>query len=284
MLASASAPHDRHKEVLMLPQLNEYTDEQYWSRIWQRSNQGYLKVWEIDPAVQQQARVITSLIEELLLERDEINILEVGCANSFWLPYFAQNSRVNVFGLDYSRLGCAQSRIQLARKGVEGNIICQDFFSFIENKVELFDIIISFGFIEHFDDPSLVLQDMLGILRTGGAIFVNIPNMAGIYGPMQKAIDVDVYNGHVLLSDSDMTKFAFKAGYKSVVAGHIGGMLYLSVLNLQTSKTKYGHIFMSGISRLIRLNDIILGHVLRVFGLNINNQFSSPYVYMVAKK
>ena len=42
-----------------------------------------------------------------------LRLLEIGCAQSRWLPYFARDWGYQVAGLDYSELGCAQSRALL---------------------------------------------------------------------------------------------------------------------------------------------------------------------------
>jgi cyclopropane fatty-acyl-phospholipid synthase-like methyltransferase len=45
-------------------------------------------------------------------------VLEVGCARSAWLPYFARRYPITVTGLDYSEPGCAAERELLRRAGL----------------------------------------------------------------------------------------------------------------------------------------------------------------------
>src|SRR5215207_3239913 len=45
-------------------------------------------------------------------------LLEVGCANSSWLPYFSQQFGFKIHGLDYSEIGCEQSRNILSNAGI----------------------------------------------------------------------------------------------------------------------------------------------------------------------
>jgi 2-polyprenyl-3-methyl-5-hydroxy-6-metoxy-1,4-benzoquinol methylase len=263
---------------------NEFASEQYWSSIWRRVELGHIGVWEADPAVKQQSKLISGLIEEMLQRKETVNILEIGCANSFWLPHFARRFNVNVYGLDYSLPGCFQAKNQLNRQHIDGHIFCQDFFNFVEDGVENFDIIISFGFIEHFGNPSLALGGMYQILRPGGIVFANVPNIAGIYGYLQKKIDWDVYNGHILMSDMEIAEYARQAGFIDVYSGYIGGLVYFSVLNFQTSKSSIAHAIISGLGRGVRLADIVIGRSLEYVRLNKSHSISSPYVYVVAKK
>ncbi len=46
---------------------------------------------------------------------------------------------------------------------------------------EEFDIVFSRGFIEHFDDPASVVKMHMQYLRSGGALFIVIPNLRGIH-------------------------------------------------------------------------------------------------------
>src|SRR5690242_12585722 len=53
-------------------------------------------------------RFVRSVIAGML--SPPIRILEIGCANSRWLPYFAREYDLEVWGLDYSPTGCARAR------------------------------------------------------------------------------------------------------------------------------------------------------------------------------
>ena len=92
--------------------------------------------------------------QQLPATRDaSIRVLEIGCAQSRWLPYFAREWGYRVAGLDYSELGCRQSRDLLAREGIAGEIYHQDLFCPRPDQVSSFDLIFSNGVVEHFQDP-----------------------------------------------------------------------------------------------------------------------------------
>ena len=74
-----------------------------------------------------------------------VRLLEIGCAQSRWLPYFAQEWGYQVAGLDYSELGCRQSRALLAREGLSGEIFHQDMFCPESRQVAGFDVVFSNG-------------------------------------------------------------------------------------------------------------------------------------------
>ncbi len=241
-------------------------------------------VWEADQAVQQQSAIISKLIRRSREREESINVLEVGCANSFWLPHIARKFGVNIYGIDYSMIGCLQAKSQLVRQNVSGNIFCQDFLQFAELQRPLFDLVISFGFIEHFTDPSAALQSMYQVLKPGGLVFATVPNITGIYKPLVRIMNKDVYDDHVLMNDVEIREQTIKSGFVDVQSGYTGGTIYFSVLNFQTAKSSLGHVIMSFLSRVVRLFDIIVGFSLSWLKLNRNNRFTSPYIYVIGLK
>ena len=265
-------------------QADEYTSEAYWSSIWQRTRPGNIAVWEADPAVRQQSKAMKSLVERLQERTDRVNVLEVGCANSFWLPHLGRQPGVIAYGLDYSSHGCFQARNQLERQQVPANVFCGDFFDLAKTEQSRFDLIISFGFIEHFSEPSAALDSMRRLLRPGGFVFATVPNISGIYAPLVRMMDEDVYNGHVLMDDTQIRAQATKAGFDQVESGYLGGAVYFSVLNFQTAKTRMSRACMSVASRLARVCDIAVGSSLEALGLNRNNRLASPYVYVIGQR
>ena len=56
------------------------------------------------------------------------NLVEIGCAQSKWLPYFAKVHNLSVAGLDYSEIGCARARALLRHAECRGDIFQADIF------------------------------------------------------------------------------------------------------------------------------------------------------------
>ena len=72
---------------------------------------------------------------------DAINLLELGCARSAWLPYFSKEWGVCVTGIDYSPLGCDQARAILAMEGVEGDVTLADISFAPQHLLNRFDYV-----------------------------------------------------------------------------------------------------------------------------------------------
>lgn len=139
------------------------------------------------------------------MKTTSMRILEVGCANSSWLPYFSKEFGFEVVGLDYSQTGCELTESVLKKNGVEGKVVCADFFSPPVDMLGTFDVVISFGVVEHFEDTTLTVSAISSFLKPSGMLITNIPNMVGWIGAIEKMVNRPVYDIHQPI-DSNILK------------------------------------------------------------------------------
>ena len=159
-----------------------------------------------------------------------LRLLEIGCAQSRWLPYFAREWGYTVAGLDYSELGCAQSRDLLTREGVTGNIYHQDMFLPASHQLEDFDLVLSNGVVEHFEDTAAVLRQMAAYLRPGGLVLTIVPNFTGWLGMLQSLVSPDILAIHRLLNREDLAAAHAGAGLSVQFCDYLS-FLHFSVVN-----------------------------------------------------
>jgi len=159
-----------------------------------------------------------------------LRFLEIGCAQSRWLPYFAQEWGYEVAGLDYSELGCAQSRNLLAREGVAGKIYHQDMFFPAPHQLENFDVILSNGVVEHFEDTVAALRQISVYLRPGGLVLTIIPNFTGWLGRLQSLVGPDILAIHRLLNREELAAAHIEAGLSLRYCDYLS-FLHFSVVN-----------------------------------------------------
>lgn len=141
-------------------------------------------------------------------------LIEVGCARSIWLPYFAKHLRYEVAGLDTSEIGCRQAESILQREGVIGTIYRGDLFSPPGELLGAFDALVSLGLVEHFAPTSDVLRALNRLLRPAGRMITVVPNMAGLVGWVQKWMSRDVFRMHCILSPKSLAKAHEDAGLR----------------------------------------------------------------------
>ena len=178
--------------------------------------------------------------------------------------------------MDYSSGGCELARENLRLNCVEGKVICEDVFKLDPAKVGRFNIIFSYGVIEHFSDPTKVLQVMKNLLEPDGILIAIVPNIKGIYGVISKYWHRKVYEQHKAIGKNDMRAYLVDAGFNSVQSNWFG-TLYLGVIgwNNQPSLPKWFlRLFVPGVSILDRM----VSFILRTFKIEFESCLFSPYV------
>lgn len=206
-------------------------------------------------------------------------LLEVGCANSYFLPYFATEYGFSVTGLDYSEKGCEQAKAILARDGIDGNVVCSNMFSPPEPMKYAFDIVVSFGVIEHFKPTNHVLKALNGFLQPEGMIITVVPNMNGLVGFMQKKVNREIYDLHVPLTKQDLLLSHCESGFDClfcdyytfanfyvVNAGDVDNGIWINLL------------------KILHLANKSLWLMENVTNPLPSNYYSSPCVICIAKK
>lgn len=215
------------------------SEKQYWDEVW--SNR--LLPEAINPHKQNVSNFINVAFHKYFtqifsnLHNEGTKLLEIGCAGSPWLPYFAREFGFNVAGLDYSEIGCNQARAILEKEKVEGEIIQADFFSPPESMLEFYDVLVSFGVVEHFENTTDCLIPFLRFLKPGGIIITVIPNIVGFLGIIQKIINKPVYDIHELIDRELLYNAHIRAGF-NVIKCHYFLSVNFGVLNLNGLKEK----------------------------------------------
>jgi 2-polyprenyl-3-methyl-5-hydroxy-6-metoxy-1,4-benzoquinol methylase len=153
-------------------------------------------------------------------------LLEVGCGNSIWLSYFNRRFGYKVSGIDYSEFGCEQTRKILSRDGCSGDIRYGDLFAPPEDMTGKFDVVCSFGVVEHFEDTSAVLTAISRFLKPGGILITTVPNLNGPTGFLQKKFNKPVYDIHVIHSIETLTAHLKKSGLEPLAAEYFSSLTF----------------------------------------------------------
>jgi SAM-dependent methyltransferase len=113
------------------------------------------------------------------------------------LAWVAKVLGAEVSGLDYSAQGIGNARRLFNHLGISGDLRCEDVFE-TSFEGDNFDLVFSCGLIEHFHDPKLLVEIHVKLLKSGGKALIMIPNLAGIYGRIQRYFDPHVLALHNL--------------------------------------------------------------------------------------
>jgi 2-polyprenyl-3-methyl-5-hydroxy-6-metoxy-1,4-benzoquinol methylase len=206
-------------------------------------------------------------------------ILEIGCARSVWLPYFSKEFGFNVTGIDYSEIGCQQAMQILSKAEVKGEIVCADFFSPPGSMLKAFDVVVSFGVLEHFKDTTACIAAFSQFLKPRGLLITNIPNLCGLNGVIQKMINRAILDVHVPLK-RDAFMQAHEINGLRVISCDYFLFINLGVLNVENLR---GSLVYKAARLRSWINEVVWIFERSVPGLK-PNPWSSPYINCVAVK
>jgi len=198
----------------------ELTNKEFW-------NKGYTN-WQIgvlpDPHSLSDFELM-KIFEEYLPSKKGLNLVEIGCGGSKWLPYFYHKFGYNIFGIDYSEIGVEKAKQNLEMLNCNGEIWRFDFLHDLPASLyDSFDILISLGVVEHFNRPEKILKIFSRLLRSDGIIITVCPNMRGLSGYMQKVFSRETYNLHKIFSVHTLKLWHIRANFEIIYNSY----LYLS--------------------------------------------------------
>lgn len=148
-------------------------------------------------------------------------VLEVGCGGSVWLPFIARHLGLEIAGLDYAEEGCELERRVLESQGLAAEVICADLFDPPSGMMGVFDAVVSFGVVEHFEDTAGCLRALGRFVRPGGTVVTEVPNLCGVMGRLLKRMNRPVYDTHVPLDVEGLARSHGDAGLEVVECGYL---------------------------------------------------------------
>ena len=99
------------------------------------------------------------LFQKHLPQRPGARLLEVGCYPGRYLWYFHKYFGYSVEGMEYVKSCASRCQDLMEQRGVPANIFHADFFKFtVDNPENRWDVVASFGLIEHFSDTRDVVE------------------------------------------------------------------------------------------------------------------------------
>lgn len=252
----------------------------YWDENWRRASDGALS-----PLLNERDSYYWRRLDRALAEAFEglrtegATLMEVGAGSSEWLPYLHHRFGFRVAGLDYSSVGCTRARENLSRTETAGEIHEGDMFSPPEHLRAAFDVVVSFGLVEHFADTAGAVRACASYARPGGLVVTVIPNMSGLYGHLYRVFDRKVFDIHVPLTLKDLSVAHQKAGLVVLRGEHILGVPGV------VDRQRVEPVLIRRLARefVYHLSKALWAIEERGWGLR-ENAITSPYMIVVARK
>jgi 2-polyprenyl-3-methyl-5-hydroxy-6-metoxy-1,4-benzoquinol methylase len=194
--------------------------------------------------------------------------IEIGCGTGNFMIYINKEFGYRVDGLDYSN-NMDYVRANLLYNGVhDTELFSADFFTLVPAKK--YDLVLSGGFAEHFDDYEVVIRKHAEWAKPGGLVVIIVPNLTHIHRLLCGWFAPEVLRIHrfPLMRRRVMRQTLEKAG--------------LSVVHCEYHKT-FRPVY--NLPRIVDFSVRAVRKLLRVSGLDdIGNRFGSPYLISVARK
>lgn len=213
------------------------------------------------------------------LDTANCSLIEVGAGASDWLPYLHHRFGFGVAGLDYSEVGCQAARENLLSTSTPGFIHRGDMFAPPLELRERFDVAVSLGLVEHFENTTAAVSACANFVKPGGLVFTLIPNMNGLYGALYKLFNRKVYDIHVPITLKELIRAHRDAGLNVFLHEHILGVP--GVIDQQRIEP----VFVRRALRKLVFQFSRVAWALEEKGWGVpENPFSSPYMVCVARK
>jgi len=152
------------------------------------------------------------------------DLFELGCGCSGFLALGAKCGW-RVGGIDYCSEGIDLIKRYLKDSGYSaGTFYDADLFTFDWSLIrESIDVIVSFGFLEHFTNSDEVLTKACIALRPGGTVISQIPNLFSFNAKLLRRFDRNLWDQHVPYTKEQFDEIHKKAGLQVLTPAHYGG-------------------------------------------------------------
>jgi len=198
------------------------SSKEFWDQNWKFAGNG------LKPAHKKNLfwKRLDSIFDSIFfdLKTKNLRLIEIGAGASEWLPKLNNRYSFSVSGLDYSEEGCDRARHILLDAGIDGHIYYGDMYSPPKELLGTYDVVCSFGLVEHFSDTSEAVNACAKFLKPGGIIVTLIPNMKGLNGLFYKMLSKKIFDTHVPLSLNQLTKAHTDAGLKVYFGSYLMGL------------------------------------------------------------
>jgi trans-aconitate methyltransferase len=168
------------------------TDRAFWKSFWE-SRKGL--IFHIKSNY-----IFGGILAKLIAEKNIKNVIELGGFPGYYAIYLKKYQHLNTTLFDYFIHEALINEL-LEKNGLKPgdiHIIEADLFDYKPEK--LYDMVLSFGLIEHFNDTKAIIETHLQFLEPGGVLFITLPNFKSVNGWVQRKFDRENYDKHNISS------------------------------------------------------------------------------------
>lgn len=246
---------------------NLLTDRQFWVNYWERKTGLSVQI----PA----NYLFHDQLAHIIKGQDVKTAIELGGFPGYYAVFLKKYFNLDVTLLDYFVHPPVTKALLEANqlKEQDIHIIETDLFNY--EPAQQFDLVLSCGLIEHFNDTADIIDRHIAFVKPGGTLFITLPNFKALNGWLQKSFDRENYNKHNIdcMDPVLLEAICKKAGLTVVQSGYFGHFS----LWLEDEKQKPPAV------RLLKKAMWFTGKVFtKIFPFN--SKTLSPYIILEARK
>lgn len=168
------------------------TDRTFWKNFWESKKD---LIFAIKPDY-----YFGNIMGKLIAEKGIKTAIELGGFPGYYATYLKKYQHLDTTLFDYYIDEDIINRL-LEKNGLKSgdvHIIESDLFKY--QPEQQYDLVASFGLIEHFSDTKDIIERHLPFLKPGGVLFVTLPNFKSVNGWVQRKFDRSNYDKHYIES------------------------------------------------------------------------------------
>jgi len=167
---------------------NQLTDRTFWKKYWESKK---------DLAVAIKPDYTFHRILKKLVKKNNLKTaIELGGFPGYYAIYLNKYEGMETTLFDYyvhtGILVDVLGANDLNEKSI--GVIEGDLFKY--KALKQYDLVLSCGLIEHFEDTKDIIKKHLSFLKPGGTLFITLPNFLGVNGWVQRKFDPENYSKH----------------------------------------------------------------------------------------
>lgn len=205
------------------------------------------------------------------------DFLEIGCSPGLVSSEICRRLHFEPFGVDSSPGADIYLTNMKNRAGVEASLAKCDVRDYWPQRN--FNVVTSFGLVEHFSDPVQILLQHDRLCRPGGLVVVSVPNfryVQWVYHYLLDRSDLRRHNTQIMTLDT-FSSFASLCSHDILLLGHIGRV---SFWNSDQEGSVVGNMLRKIVSfGICTLTSDILAPLLPA-----DSPFYSPWILYIGRK
>lgn len=246
---------------------NLLTDRQFWVNYWERKTGLSVNIPTNYLFHDQLANIIG--------QQGVKTAIELGGFPGYYAVFLKKYFNLDVTLLDYFVHPPVTRSLLEANQLKESDIhiIETDLFNY--QPEQQFDLVLSCGLIEHFNDTTDIINRHIAFVKPGGTLFITLPNFKALNGWLQKSFDKENYDKHNIdcMDPKLLADICKRAGLTVAQSRYFGHFS----LWLEDEKQKPAGV------RLLKKTMWLAGKVFtKIFPFN--SKQLSPYIILEARK